>query len=337
MKNLARRLLNLGLQHPKVRAYVKEVVRPEMIDQARSNWEIEHQAQLNPNSFLNSPQFRFAPPGHFYSPLPDLDYIEATVVNDSGVIPSLDSDKEKTLSDLDLDLDRQFAFLTTLLKFYPDAAALFPESSPGQTRYWFNNSFYSYGDGIVLFGMTRYFTPRRVIEVGSGFSSALLLDTVERYSESATELIFIEPYPDRLQELLRAQDTVTLIDQPVQSVSASLFEQLQANDILLIDSSHVTKTGSDVNYLVFEVLPRLSSGVIVHFHDIFSFEYPIQWLREGRAWNEAYLIRAFLQYNSMYEILLMNNYVSKKYDAKFAAQYPLLTHNPGCALWLRKR
>lgn len=352
MKSLARRLVNLGLSHPKVRAYVKEVVRPEVIGQARSNWEIEHQAQLNqvrsdletqhqaqlnPFSILDSPQFRFAPPGHFYSPLPDLDYIESNLVNGSGAIPSLGSGEQKSLSDLDIDLDRQFAFLMTLLKFYPDAAALFPESPPGQTRYWFNNLFYGYGDGIVLFGMTRHFAPRRIIEVGSGFSSALLLDTVERFGDRATELTFIEPYPDRLQQLLRPQDKVTLIDKPVQSVPASFFEQLQANDILLIDSSHVTKTGSDVNYLVFEVLPRLQPGVVIHFHDIFSFEYPIEWLREGRAWNEAYLIRAFLQYNSAYEILLMSSYVSSRYDAEFARQYPLLTHIPGCALWLRKR
>ena len=70
---------------------------------------------------------------------------------------------------------------------------------------------------------------------------------------------------------------------------------LHAGDVLFVDSTHVAKIGSDVNHLVFDVFPRLPPGVLVHVHDIaYPFEYPQEWVEEGRAWNEAYLLRGFL-------------------------------------------
>ena len=85
------------------------------------------------------------------------------------------------------------------------------------------------------------------------------------------------------------------------------FAALEGGDILFIDSTHVLKTGSDVVRLYNEIVPRLNAGVIVHIHDIFyPFEYPRDWVLEGRAWSEAYLVRVFLAFNSEYEILLFN-------------------------------
>jgi hypothetical protein len=107
---------------------------------------------------------------------------------------------------------------------------------------------------------------------------------------------------------------------------------------LFIDSSHVAKTASDVNFEIFELLPRLKPSVIVHFHDIFyPFEYPHGWIFDiRRSWNEIYFLRAFLMYNSAFEILFFNDY--------FACKFPHLTEhgpshfrqNPGGGLWLRK-
>src|SRR6185295_14291779 len=117
----------------------------------------------------------------------------------------------------------------------------------------------------------------------------------------------IEPYPDLVKRLLRPDDfdRVQFIRSLVQDVPLKIFDVLEANDILFIDSSHVCKVGSDVYHELFRILPRLRPGVIIHFHDIFwPFEYPEDWLREGRAWNELYLMRAFLQHNEAYEILL---------------------------------
>ncbi len=107
-------------------------------------------------------------------------------------------------------------------------------------------------------------------------------------------------------------------------------------DILFIDSTHVSKIGSDVNRLIFDILPALPRGVVVHFHDIFfPFEYPLEWLYEGRAWNEAYLLRAFLSYNKSFKILFWNSYLQAKQLDALNAAYPAMAVG-GSSIWIKK-
>ena len=91
----------------------------------------------------------------------------------------------------------------------------------------------------------------------------------------------------------------------VQEVPLTEFEDLQSGDILFIDSSHVAKTGSDVNFLYFDVFPRLRPGVRIHIHDIFlPQDYPQEWaLDENRSWNEQYVLRALLMFSSRFRVL----------------------------------
>lgn len=120
-------------------------------------------------------------------------------------------------------------------------------------------------------------------------------------------------------------------------VDLSYFEQLEKGDILFIDSTHISKIGSDVNYLLFEILPRLKKGVYIHFHDIFyPFEYPYEWYKkDGWIWNELYMLRAFLMNNKNYRIIFFVDYLSKKYTAKM--QECLNMNNPfGGSLWIEK-
>jgi hypothetical protein len=92
------------------------------------------------------------------------------------------------------------------------------------------------------------------------------------------------------------------------------FDQLSSNDVLFIDSSHVSKTGSDVNYLYFEVLPRLKKGVKIHIHDIFlPNDYLKDWvLNEKRSWNEQYLLRALLMYSTAFQVVFGCSYADEK-------------------------
>jgi predicted O-methyltransferase YrrM len=183
----------------------------------------------------------------------------------------------------------------------------------------------------------RHLRPRRVIEVGSGLSSALMLDIADRSSEEI-DFVFIEPFAGRLKSLLRSEDLERreLIEKRVQDVPVERFETLRGNDVLFIDSSHVTKIGSDVNYLLFEVIPRLQPGVVVHFHDVFwPFEYPLRWIENGHAWNEAYLLRAFLQYNKTFAVLLFNNLIGTVCADFLAARMPLVLTDRGGSLWLQ--
>jgi hypothetical protein len=98
----------------------------------------------------------------------------------------------------------------------------------------------------------------------------------------------------------------------VQEVALEEFEALEENDILFIDSSHVLKIGSDVQYLYLEVIPRLQKGVVVHAHDIFfPREYHREWVMDLKIfWNEAYLLQAFLAFNSVFQVLWSSSFLS---------------------------
>jgi hypothetical protein len=187
--------------------------------------------------------------------------------------------------------------------------------------------------------MLRKLESRHWIEVGCGFSSAVALDTSERFLDGRTKFTFIDPYPETLRAVARPADLSRhqLVPKIVQDVPLDVYDQLESNDVLFIDSSHVSKVGSDVNHLVFQVLPRLRAGVVVHSHDVcFPFEYPEIWLEEGRAWNEVYLVRAFLQHNSVYRVLLFSSFVARRFHSFLEKKMPLCLRNPGGSLWLQK-
>jgi hypothetical protein len=150
---------------------------------------------------------------------------------------------------------------------------------------------------------------------------------------------FIEPYPKLLHTLVRESDfeRIEILETRIQDTPLERFRALEPNDILFIDSTHVAKVGSDVNYIFSDILPILRPGVYVHFHDIFyPFEYPKEWIYEGRAWNEAYLLRAFLAFNGAYEIVLFNTFLERFHRERFARMMPLCLKNEGGSIWLRR-
>jgi predicted O-methyltransferase YrrM len=267
------------------------------------------------------------PPGHFYSPIPDW-----TSVVREGVVPD-------SCPGIDVNEAEQLELLAALAQFH-DHHPFSDDPSPG-VRYFLRNNVFLAADGIVLYCMLRHLQHGRLIEVGSGYSSALILDTVGE----ETELTFIEPNPDRVRKLLLAGDRPRIYESPLQRVSLSLFTELEPGDVLFVDSSHVSKRGSEVNLLLFEILPSLRSGVYVHFHDIFwPFEYPLVWAARKWAWNEAYLVRAFLQYNPEFEIVLFTSYLEHAHSEALVDHLPLTsrrlpdwpTLGPS-SLWLRRR
>jgi hypothetical protein len=130
-----------------------------------------------------------------------------------------------------------------------------------------------------------------------------------------------------------------LIEQRVELVDHGEFTQLEAGDILFIDSSHVSKTGSDVNFLFFEVLPLLKPGVIVHVHDIFlPDDYPRPWvIDDNRSWNEQYVLRALLMYSTRFRVLFGCAHAA---TAHSEAVIRALARSDGCgmgggSLWLQ--
>jgi hypothetical protein len=272
----------------------------------------------------------WAPPGHFYSPIPDPVELHANAASIFAAPP-------RSLPGIELNERRQLELLEELAGYYDDID--FPEDAHKSHRYHYRNEQYTYSDAICLYGMLRHLQPERIIEIGSGYSSCVMLDTNERYFNYGTSCTFIEPYPDRLLGLIRKgdRDRFELLEKRVQDVELERFRDLRAKDILFVDSTHVSKTHSDVNHLIFEVLPELNKGVYIHFHDIFfPFEYPKNWVLEGRAWNEAYFLRAFLSHNTAFEIVLMNTFLHEFHRDRLEQLMPLSLRNPGGSLWLCK-
>ncbi len=266
------------------------------------------------------------PPGHFCSPLPSLEEVRS---RSKQIFHAQDQ-----LLEIDTEADSQMELVRSLSRFAKEA--MIPDHPDNDHRYYFENDWLAYGDGIVLHSILRFLQPSRIVEIGSGFSSALILDTNERDLGGSMRCTFIEPFPDRLSELLRDSDfeRAEIITTPLQDVDLDLLCSLRANDVLFIDSSHVSKIGSDVNLLIFQVLPALQKGVFVHFHDIFyPFEYPESWVYQGRGWNEAYILRAYLQANRGYRIRLWNSYLARFLRTEVAAELPHWNHDPGGSLW----
>ncbi len=268
------------------------------------------------------------PPGHFYSPLPS----RAEVARAFAEAPS-----EPLFPAIELHASEQDALLERFAGFYGEQP--FPEQPREGWRFHLRNPSYGCFDAIMLWSMLRTLGTRRVIEVGSGFSSAAMLDLNEHVFGRRMELTFIDPDMARLRPLLKPEDLggVTLREQRVQEVPLEVFDALRDGDVLFIDSSHVSKIGSDVNHLFFRVLPRLAPGVRVHVHDVAgNLDYPREWLDEGRAWNEQYLLRAFLMYNRAFAVELFTGWLFNRRHAFLREHLPLCAEGGGGQIWLRR-
>lgn len=276
-------------------------------------------------------QLQFAPPGHFYSPLPDI----ADVERNAG--PYWSEAETEPDNGIDFDDDGHRRFIADLADWAREFECP-DEPTPGR-RYYGWNHYFAKTDALILYGVMRRHRPQRVIEVGSGFSSAAMLDIDERHLGGQTEFTFIEPDTVRLDPILTPADRARcrVVRQIVQDVPLDTFAALQEDDVLFIDSSHVAKIGSDVNHLLFRVLPRLRPGVLVHVHDMFfPFEYPIDFYRDGRAWNEVHLMRAFLMYNTAFRPLFFGAYAAKRFADQLRRTVPQFDRSLTGSLWLRR-
>ena len=236
----------------------------------------------------------------------------------------------RTEEPVDLRVEGQLALADQIAPKWPEFA-----------RSWsrFNNptnGVFELADGAVYYSMLTTLRPKHIVEVGSGFSSAIALDVRDQELHDL-DLTFIDPNPTRLHKLLNDDDydQITVHTDLVQNIPVELYDILQQDDILFIDSTHVIGKGSDVNWLFFQVLPRLRPGVVVHFHDIFfPFEYPDAWA--DWPFNEIYLLRAFLSYNNMFEVMFFNSWFWREHADMVSQYLPDGARAKPGSIWLRK-
>jgi predicted O-methyltransferase YrrM len=267
-------------------------------------------------------------PGDYYSPICDTRELKSRYRDPS---PRGDVD----LPGIELNRAAQLETLSS----WDAMIQPFPEYLAPPARYYWKQSHFGLGDAHVLSCFIRSLKPRRIIEIGSGFSSACALDTIDD-AGLQVECTFIDPEPERLLSTLSDLDRelLRIVPRCVQDVALSLFDALEANDILFIDSTHVLKTCSDVAFELFEILPRLKPGVMIHFHDIlYPFEYPPTWaISNNFSWNETYAVRCFLSNNDAYQITFWSDYIAKTAGPDVTRRYPWLTPNACGSLWITK-
>ncbi len=265
-------------------------------------------------------------PVHFYSPVPSRAEIDERVyARRYDWIPNLGIDREAHVRWLD-----RFAA-------FRDELAAFPAVSESDEAFFWSNPAFPPGDAIALYGMIRDTKPRRIVEIGSGHSTRLAMRAAGLNRSGS--ITCVEPYP--MPSIRRAAEAgaLRLVESKVQDVDLGLFTELERGDVLFIDSSHVSKIGSDVNHEIFEILPRLKPGVMVHFHDIFlPWDVSRHWIEDLQLfWNEQYLLAAFLAYNPRFRIELSNQYVGRELTAEHQARFgsiPGAEVAGGGSLWI---
>lgn len=237
--------------------------------------------------------------------------------------------------------NRQFEYFNKF-DYLEELKAIPEEGNLNSLNYYFNNEAYSGFDAEYLYSMIRLIKPKRIIEIGSGFSTRMMLKSVSinklENPTLNTIITCIEPYEMPWLENIG----VEVIRKRAEEVPLNLFESLQENDILFIDSSHMIRPEGDVLHEIFNIFPVLNKGVIIHIHDIFSpFDYPSDWLlKENRMWNEQYLVEAFLMHNTDYDIIGALAYIGSRHPELAKKHFPYSYKKnwlSGSALWLQKK
>ena len=213
------------------------------------------------------------------------------------------------------------------------------EQPEDPTEYFIDNDQYPALDAWILEGLLRAASPKRVIEIGSGFSSLVTARVNRECFDDPMQFVCVEPYPR--QFLLDGVPGITSLEvTKVQDLPLDFFGVLEDGDVLFVDTSHTVKTGGDVVWIYNEILPRLAPGVYVHLHDIFlPREYPQPWVLEGWGWNEQYLVQSFLQFNTGFEVVFGALWMVEHHHEDLVAAFPEFPrHAPaaGCALWIQR-
>lgn len=261
--------------------------------------------------------------GHFYSPLVDVNQLK-------------DDEIENDITHLGFDLreEKQKQLLSLFEKFAQYIS--FDKEKTSEDRYFYTNGQFPGLDAAVLFSIMALYKPSKIIEIGCGFSTLVMNECNKSVLGGQVEITCIEPYPRDFLKLLHG---IKLVEAVAQDTPIELFLNLKEGDILFIDSSHVSKFGSDVNFIIFKLIPHLKPGVIIHIHDIFiPDDYPIEWIKQGRNWNEQYLVKALLMGNTHLDILWLSHFMGSRFPNLVSSifhGFPEIGH--GGSLWLEVR
>ena len=266
-------------------------------------------------------------PNHYGEPIPDTRFLDDDIWK-----------RESEMIGLNINEKKQIEFLDNYCSKYKNEYDHFGLYEPrDNSKYFVYNGWFGEIDGDILYCVIRHYKPKRVIEIGSGYSTYLIdhaLNKNKIENNISSKITSIDPYPNTMLKN-GIPDSVELIEKKVENLNIEFFKKLGNNDILFIDSSSIVKINSDVCYELLEILPRLNKGVLIHIHDIFlPKEYPRDWIINKKIFsNEAYLLQAFLLFNDTFEVIWAGNYMKCKYPEKCKKMF---RSNASQSFWMKK-
>ncbi len=275
----------------------------------------------------------------FFGILPVQDHYYQPLINPRKYLKnSLRVDRH--LPAIDFNINEQ---LDILAQFnYNDELLTFPIKKTKDLEFYYNNRAYESGDAEYLYNIIRLFKPARIIEIGSGYSTLMTRNAIKNNKlenpQHECSHVCIEPYEMPWLNQLDIQ----LRKELVENTDIKFFQELDENDILFIDSSHIIRPQGDVLYEFLEILPSLKDGVIVHIHDIFTpKDYLDVWVKkQHRLWNEQYLLETFLSFNNEFRIIGSLNHLSHEYKENFQSKCPIYAKQTGRepgSFWIKKQ
>ena len=252
---------------------------------------------------------------NYYEPVFDFDNLKYSL------------NAKRNLSSIDLNIDEQLKLLNKF-NYYDELKELNFNLPTNSSKFYIKNNFFEGGDADIYYQIIRYLKPKKIIEIGSGYSSLVALQAIKSnlHKENfISNILCIEPYENKWLE----DSGIDVIRDKVENIDENLIINLEKNDVLFIDSSHVIKPQGDILKIFLEILPKLKKGVLVHIHDIFTpRDYPSRWLKdENRFYNEQYLFEALMSHSSRYKIICSLNYLKNDFYGDLKKVCPYLNEN----------
>ena len=236
---------------------------------------------------------------HFYSPIPKTSELDGLVYL-----------KKYSSLGIKLNIKEQLKLLSSYSSNY--SLKFIPKKNEGL----------SLVDSFMLYCFISKTKPKKIVEIGRGFSTKIIIEAIEKNLKNEDVIFYsIDPYIKTND--YKNKTNIKFINKRVQDIPLSFFKDV---DFLFIDSSHVSKIDSDVNYEVLEILPCLKKNSIIHWHDIyFPLNYPkqnIESTTRNMYWNESYIVQSFMLFNNSYEILYAGKYLQVNYPKFLKKNFP---------------
>lgn len=258
----------------------------------------------------------------FYSPIP-------------GDLPESTWGRRSPLRGIHFDLGEQMEWVREQVAAHADEFR--PPIRVENYVFQYANESFGHGDADVLYGALRTRKPRRVVELGSGNSSVVIRLALQRNDAegSSCEYQVYDPFPNDL--LAGSPMAMNVRAVPAEEVDDDVFTELQAGDILFVDTTHTVRVGGDVVHIILESLPLVAPGVLIHFHDIpMPFEYPRQMVEGGTYWAEMYMLQAFLAFNSAFRVRASLKALATDRHDEFALVVPSISDGSPISVWIER-